>query len=222
MKHCKRCGVEILDETYICPLCRAVLSPKENGEGTRMYPQVNFAVDKLKKFKNIILFCLLVVCVLLGLVNYYTYRGVLWSVIAIASVLYFGITISYSVFNRANAGSKILVQAVGAQILVAVIDYVLGGLGWSVNYVIPVMILTANAALVLLMVFNRMNWQSYFMYQIAITVFSFVPLILVLTDVAARPMMSILCVCISILLLLGTIVFGDRNVKNELIRRFHT
>ena len=46
------------------------------------------------------------------------------------------------------------------------------------NYAIPGVILFDVTAVAALMAFNRLNWQSYFMYQIAITIFSFIPLIL--------------------------------------------
>jgi len=91
-----------------------------------------------------------------------------------------------------------------------------------VNYAVPAMILFANLAIVLLMIVNPMNWQSYFMYQIAITIFSFIPLILFWVKLIDRPFLAILTSGISILILIGTIVFGDRSVKNELIRRFNT
>ncbi len=137
-------------------------------------------------------------------------------------IIYFGVTVTYSIMNNANLASKILVQTIGAGILVVVIDNVTGYIGWSVNYAVPAMILFANLAIVLLMIVNPMNWQSYFMYQIAITIFSFIPLILFWVKLIDRPFLAILTSGISILILIGTIVFGDRSVKNELIRRFNT
>ncbi|WP_343823407.1 DUF6320 domain-containing protein [Clostridium subterminale] len=223
MKRCRRCQVNILDETHTCPLCRRVLEYDEmNVESTRMYPNVEYDIGKYKKIKRIFLFILTVVSVVLGFINYITYSGVIWSLIAVVGIIYFAVTVTYSIMNNANLASKILVQTIGAGILVIVIDNVTGYIGWSVNYAIPAMILFANLAIVLLMIVNPMNWQSYFMYQIAITIFSFIPLILFWVKLIDRPFLAILTSGISILILIGTIVFGDRSVKNELIRRFNT
>ncbi|WP_346936327.1 DUF6320 domain-containing protein [Clostridium sp.] len=223
MKRCRRCQVNILDETHTCPLCRRVLEYDEmNVESTRMYPDVEYDIGKYKKIKRIFLFILTVVSVVLGFINYITYSGVIWSLIAVVGIIYFAVTVTYSIMNNANLASKILVQTIGAGILVIVIDNVTGYIGWSVNYAIPAMILFANLAIVLLMIVNPMNWQSYFMYQIAITIFSFIPLILFWVKLIDRPFLAILTSGISILILIGTIVFGDRSVKNELIRRFNT
>ncbi len=223
MKRCRRCQVNILDETHTCPLCRRVLEYDEmNEESTRMYPNVEFDIGKYNKIKRIFLFILTVVSVVLGFINYITYSGVIWSLIAVVGIIYFGVTVNYSIMNNANLASKILVQTIGAGILVVVVDNVTGYIGWSVNYAVPAMILFANLAIVLLMIVNPMNWQSYFMYQIAITIFSFIPLILFWVKLIDRPFLAILTSGISILILIGTIVFGDRSVKNELIRRFNT
>ncbi len=193
-----------------------------NEESTRMYPNVEYDIGKYEKIKRIFLFILTVVSVVLGFINYITYSGVIWSLIAVVGIIYFAVTVTYSIMNNANLASKILVQTIGAGILVVVIDNVTGYIGWSVNYAIPAMILFANLAIVLLMIVNPMNWQSYFMYQIAITIFSFIPLILFWVKLIDRPFLAILTSGISILILIGTIVFGDRSVKNELIRRFNT
>lgn len=59
-----------------------------------------------------------------------------------------------------------MIETLGMQALLLVTDHVLGYQGWSVNYAIPSTILFADIAIVFLILVNRMNWQSYFMYQI--------------------------------------------------------
>lgn len=223
MKRCRKCNVNILGETHTCPLCTSVLEYDDTDiNNNRMYPIVEFDIDKYRKIKRIFIFLLTVISVILGFINYVTYSGIVWSIIAVVALLYFGVTVTYSIMNNANIASKILVQTIGAGILVVVIDNVLGYKGWSVNYIIPSIIIFANLSIVLCMIVNRMNWQSYFMYQIAITFFSFIPIILFWLNIINKPFLAILTSCISILILIGTIVFGDKSVKNELIRRFNT
>lgn len=187
-----------------------------------MYPVIYFDINKFNTIKKIFVFILILVAAGLGFINYITYTGVVWSIIAVVGIIYFGITVTYSIMNNANLASKILVQTIGAGILLVVIDNVIGYRGWSVNYAIPGIIMFANLAIVLLMIVNPMNWQSYFMYQIAITIFSFIPLILFWVGLISQPLLASLTSGISIIILVGTIVFGDRSVKNELIRRFYT
>jgi hypothetical protein len=44
---------------------------------------------------------------------------------------------------------------------------------------------------------------------------------LILGDVVTRPLASFVSIAISAVILLGTVIFGDKTVKSELIRRFH-
>ena len=192
---------------------------KEADRG--MYPEISYDVDKWKKMTNLFYAVLIAVAACLGVVNYLTYTGSMWSVIAIACMAYVGMTVRYSIMRHANLGSKILIQTLGAQALLVVIDLMTGYSGWSVDYAIPSTILFADIAIVFLIIVNRLNWQSYFMYQIAITVFSFVPFILWVLGLIDRPLMAIITVIISVLVLTVTVLLGDRRVKNELIRRFH-
>ncbi len=223
MKRCKKCNVNILDDTVTCPLCKSILEgDTESKNYIKLYPDVDFDTGKYRKLKKIFIFILAVICIALGFINYITYSGFIWSIIAVSGVIYFGVTVTYSIMNNANIASKILVQTIGAGILVIVIDNVLGYTGWSVNYVIPSTIIFANLSIILCMIVNRMNWQSYFMYQIAITFFSFIPPILFWIGIIDKPFLAIFTTCISILILIGTIIFGDKSVKNELIRRFNT
>ena len=186
-----------------------------------MYPEVSYDVNKWKKMTNLFYAVLIAVAACLGVVNYLTYTGSMWSVIAIACMAYVGMTVRYSIMRHANLGSKILIQILGASALLVVIDVMTGYSGWSVDYAIPSMILFADIAIVFLIIVNRLNWQSYFMYQIAVTVFSFVPFILWVAGLIDRPLMAIITVIISVLVLTVTVLLGDRRVKNELIRRFH-
>lgn len=192
---------------------------KEADHG--MYPTITYDVDKWKKISVLFYSVLMIAAACLLVVNYMTYSGFLWSGIAIASIVYAALTVKYSIMRHANLGSKILIQILGAQLFLVLTDFILGYQGWSVDYAIPSTILFADIAIVFLIIVNRLNWQSYFMYQITITIFSFIPIILWAADVIERPLMAIITVIISVLLLTVTVLLGDRRVKKELIRRFH-
>jgi NRPS condensation-like uncharacterized protein len=186
-----------------------------------MYPQIRYDKEKMKKIANLFYGLMFFVAAVLGVINYATYSGSLWSVIAIGLMAYAALTVRYSLMRHSNLASKILLQTVAAELLWVAIDNSTGYSGWSVNYGVPSTILFADLAVVFLILVNRMNWQSYFMYQIAITVFSFIPLILWAAGLITRLPLTIVTVAVTVLILAVTIVLGDRSVKNELKRRFH-
>lgn len=220
MKRCLKCQVEVLDDTYVCPLCRRVLEGV--GGGTRVYPKVQFNAKRYQLVKRMLYFMLLLIVTLFSVINYLIYNSLMGYIIVSASAIYFAVTVNYSVLHRANLAAKILVQTISAQLLIFIIDYAVGYTGWSINYVLPCICLFANLAILLLMIINHMNWQEYIMYQLSMTVLSLSQIILIVFKVIERPILATISVTISILILLGTIIFGDKSIENELIRRFHT
>ena len=191
----------------------------EAWKGT--YPVVEYDKNKWKKLVYLFYGILAVVAVVLGVVNIATYDHLWWSGIAIPGIAYAGLTVRYSILKHANLGKTVVIETIGMQVLLIMIDRVLGYEGWSVNYAVPATILFADVAVVFLILVNRLNWQSYFMYQLAITIFSFIPLILWAVGLVTRPLMAFITVVLTVFILAMTIFLGDRGVKNELIRRFH-
>ena len=185
------------------------------------YPEIGYDISKWKKLVWIFYAVLAAAAVIVGVVNLATYSGLWWSVIAIFGMAYAGLTMRYSILRHANLGKSLMIETLGMAVLLLVTDHVLGYQGWSVNYGIPSIILFADIAIVFLILVNRMNWQSYFMYQIAITLFSFIPIALWAAGFITQPVMAIITVILSVLILTMTVLLGDRRVKNELIRRFH-
>ncbi|MBS7007232.1 DUF6320 domain-containing protein [Anaerostipes sp.] len=223
MKRCKSCQVEVLDNTMTCPLCNRVLSDDgKEFRPERMYPDPEEDRERLYGIKNIFFILLGMIAVLMGIINYITYNGFLWSVIVMASILYLMMTVSYSIVNRRNLAAKIVVEVIGGGILVFVIDYVIGYEGWSVAYVIPGLILTADLAMVVLVLVNRKTWYSYLMYLIFIAALSLIPVILYLFGLFEQPLVALISCGISVLTVFIILAAGNKKGKNELARRFHT
>ena len=187
------------------------------------YPEIFFDRGRLKKLVNIFYLVLFTAALVTGAVNLatYSFTNNWWSVIAIGGIAYVAMTLRYSIMRRASLAGILVVQSLGAQVLLVLIDYMTGFHGWSFNFAIPSVLLFDLIAAVFLILVNRMNWQSYLMYQIAITIFSFIPLILWAAGLITQPLMAVITVVLSVAVMIVTVVLGDRSVKNELKRRFH-
>lgn len=225
MRRCKKCNVEILDEAVVCPLCKSVLEqekelPQEEPIAVG-YPDVKSNVKKLNFVVRLYSFLAIVTEVALIAINYLNYNGVWWSAITGISILYFYITLKYSIQQNNGYRSVIWVQVIGAVLLVIAVDNIVGYRGWSVNYVMPGAVLLLDMTIVILMLVNMTNWQSYLLMQICTVLVSVVCLIMWRFDVITRPILSVIAAAVSACLLLATVIFGDRKAKNELKRRFH-
>lgn len=197
------------------------LVDKEHDRGT--YPAISYDRNRLRKLVNIFYLVLFAAAFVTWAVNLTTYRMTdsWWSFIAIGGIAYVAMTVRYSIMRRASLAGILVVQSLGAQAFLVLIDYMTGFNGWSFNYAIPSVILFDIIAAVFLIIVNRLNWQSYFMYQVAITIFSFTPLIFWLVGWVSRPLMSVITMALSVSVMIVTVVLGDRSVKNELKRRFY-
>lgn len=157
----------------------------------------------------------------MGMINYATYSGSLWSIIAIGLMAYTALTVEYSVLRHANLASKILLQTVAAQILLVALDHSTGYNGWSVNYGIPSTILFADLSIVF---FDsgesdelaELFYVSDCCYSVQLYSFDFMA-----TGLLTRPFLALFTVTVTVIILAVTIVLGDRSVKTELKRRFH-
>lgn len=223
MKKCNYCNVEAADGEQICPLCQISLDTnqeKEEIEDT-MYPEIEFNIHKFNIITRLFLFLSIVLGIVLIQVNYLTYDGVWWSAVSTGVLVYFWLTILYSIRHNTNAAAKILVQSLAAQALCLICDFVWGYRGWSVNYAIPAIILAANGSTLILLIVNFMNWQSYILFQLEYVFYCIVLVILFFAGVITNPIMTFAASGVSVLILIGIMIFGDRKAKNELKRRFH-
>ncbi len=227
MKRCNQCHIELAENELICPLCRTVpesnqekLNQKEK-EKPPLYPPIALTMHQYHIFIRLFLFISIVTGVVLLAVNLMNYHGFFWSGIVIAVILYAIITLLYSIQRNRNMAAKIMVQTLAAELLVVWIDYLIGYEGWSVNYAVPGILLVAECSMLVLQIVNFMNWQSYILFQIEYVILSAIPVGLYFFQIVTEPLMTFLALGGSILIFTGTMIFGDRKAKDELIRRFH-
>lgn len=227
MKACKRCHIYSKDASNRCPLCGELLEREtekdDNTHNPLLYPVIDLNMGAYHFVRKLFLFISILTAAILCVINYMTYSvaPVLWSFITVAAIFYGLLTIYYSIYTTRSFASKLFAQTIGASILCIVIDVVLGYKGWSINFVIPSLILFTNLVIIILMILNPMKRQTYYMYQLTITVFSMACFALCFTSIMTRKEFAIVTGIVGIISLIGSIIFGDKGFQDELIRRFH-
>ena len=208
-----------MDETECCPLCKSILEQTEELEN--MYTDVRIRMRRLKLFSRIYLFCAILAEAALFCVNLLTESQIWWSAITGLAFLYFYMVLRYAILGKSGYKSKVTVLVILSILIAVVIDFVLGYRGWSVDYVLPVGILVVDAVVLICMIGNRRNWQSYMMWQILMILCSLIPMGLYIKELEQNPYMAFLPLAVSVTIFLGTIIIGDRRARMELVRRFH-
>ncbi len=219
MSKCRKCDIEILDETERCPLCNSVLV--QTMELENMYPNVRVKARKMMLISRIYLFCAILLEVLLVYINVVSNSKTWWSIITALCFVYVYMLMRFAILGTSGYKSKVMVLTLIAVLIAVASDFVNGYQGWSVNYALPSGILFIDLGILVLMFANRRNWQSYIMWQILMILFSIVPLVFSLVGIATAPFLGELAFVISVLLFVGTLIIGDRRARTELKRRFH-
>lgn len=229
MNKCNKCNIEVLDDSIICPLCNSVLETTSKIEEDKMdkydsrsimYPNVSEKQRKINFILKLIVFISIIIELILLLINYLTYKKVWWSLICGAALIFICFTIVHAVQRNTGIRMKLFVQMVATMILIVILDHIIGYTGWSFNYGVPSIILVLDVIVLVFMIVDNSNWQSYIMLQLMLCVAGFVLVLLVLTDVVTKPLLAIITAVITGLILVGTVVFGDKKATNELFKRF--
>lgn len=223
MNKCKRCGVNVADDTTVCPLCEMVLQGvKETGEDvSSSYPDVGLKTRKLKKISRIAMYFALLVECFLVIINYYTYSHTWWSAISGGGIIYLIFTVRDILNKRTGHIRKIYLQVIGLIALIVCIDLTLGFSGWSLEYGLPCVILGINLTIILCMIINYANWQNYLVIQLFTVLLSVLDMVFYLTGIVRGVVLPWVVLGVSVVLWTGTLIIGDRKATNELKRKFH-
>ena len=219
MSKCRNCNVEILDESECCPLCHSVLEQTEELEN--MYPDARLKTQKLKFVTRLYLFCAIVVEFLLIVIDFNGENQVHWSVLAGLGLLYVYTVLRYAVLGKSGYRAKTIVLVLLAVLLTVVVDFITGYRGWSVDYVASGGILVMDMLIIILMIWNRRNWQSYLMWQLSTIFLGIIPVVLYWIGLEHNFITAFLPLIVSAFLFLGTLMIGGRRATQELYRRFH-
>ena len=230
MYKCSNCKIVINDERKTCPLCHKVLDDMSEDEVKAAaerfgmpvgYPDVRERDKKIRFVLRLILFVFIVMEAAAVIVNYIVTPHYKWSLISAVALLYFYICIYYWVKRDAGFALKLGIQLVLTGLVVYFIDRFTGNRGWAVEWVIPGLILLGDAIVFFFFLLNRQMWYSYLVILIFLTVCSIGVMSLYMTKHIDNFILPIICISLSCVALLATIVFGDKEFSREMARRFH-
>lgn len=219
MSRCNKCNIEILDATESCPLCRSILEQTEAMEN--MYPNAGHKTQKLFFFSRLYVFLALVIEFSLIGIDIRLQPQIKWSVLFGSVFLFFYIVIRFAIIGKSGYKNKLTVVVLSAVLLSITCDFATGYHGWAVNYILSSGILFVDLIILILLITNRRNWQSYMLLQILMILCSFIPLLLYLFEIEQYPILAMMPLTVSSFLFLGTWILGGRRATLELKRRFH-
>jgi len=155
------------------------------------------------------------------LVNLLYWRGMLWSLIVITSILLLWETAGFMILSKKNIGWRLFAQMLATLIVLITVDAVTGWRAWSIGYLAPFVIIASSCAMTIILYIKRTKWREYMLFQFIIAINGFIPVLLYWCGLTDTLWPGAVGALYSLLSLVGMMIFFDKQFKNELKKRFH-
>ncbi|WP_265182297.1 DUF6320 domain-containing protein [Geomicrobium sp. JCM 19055] len=215
--HCSNCNIYTTQQS--CPLCKRQLSSEH--EAIPSYPVYVSNLARRSFAQRIVLFIAIFIISTCILINLLTTPDELWVFYIIGPVVYVVLLINHTILSRAHVGSKLIFQVIALSAMLVVLDAASGNSRWSIHYVIPFLVTLSTLLVTLVVLRKPMKWREYLGYMLTMVVLGFLPVILFVSSLSYVLWPSAMTGLYALLTLIGMVLFANKSMKNEIVRRFH-
>lgn len=218
-----RCGeCEIVTEEQTCPLCHKVLSEVEQAEDDRAYPVYDQQEYKTRaRISRLAIIGGILATLICFLINVIVMPHFLWVFYVAVAIFYLLVSLNHTILSASHLGGKITAQVISLTILLLVIDGVSGSVQWSVNYVVPFVIIAGIMLISIIIIKVRMKWTGYISFLLMMIALGFLPLILYFTGVANVLWPSVSAASFGAATFIAMLLIANESFMTQLGRRFH-
>lgn len=221
MKYCNICKVVIENDLNTCPLCKQRIH-KHTGIAEKDFPiKKIMSEDTMRTIMKLMLFLFVALIGINTVLNVsFAYKAI-WAPYFIIVLFYAYLLLRAAMKSYRNIGTVVMINVYMLSIIGFILDMFLGYTSWSINYLIPFVILAGIIALTIFIMIKPSLFLEYFIYMIIIATFGLTLLILLWCGLVTVKQPSIITAFVSFLAIVGMFIFGDNSAKNEFIKRFH-
>lgn len=167
---------------------------------------------------RIFLITSIIVATILILINRLTSPMVPWSAFACCGIIYIWITVIYCIKRNTNIAGHVLLQMIMTSVVVLFIDNTIGFNGWSIRIAIPIILITANIAMLILTIITHKKYIRYAIYQLLIVLITLISLGFIFKT---KSILAIIAMSISTFNLIISLLLSFKDIKEAVIRKFH-
>ena len=144
-----------------------------------------------------------------------------WAAFTTAGALSMWIALAVGFFKRHNLLKNGMWQMILISAGCIIWDVCTGWNAWSVDYVFPGVCLVIELSFCIITWVQKYSVQEYMIYYIMAGVFGLIPALLVAIGLVQVVYLSVVCSCISFLLLIGLFIFKGKDMFAELYKKLH-
>lgn len=227
---CKNCGVEVEFDTKICPICHEKLYLNADEQLPSVYPPRKHRVASSKfkpSFNSVYLSFSLIIFIVSLVLNITLFPQVKWTILVCIILVYGFLLIHNTILSANSVGVKAFVQLVMLFLLLYISQIIMKDLHpdktsfWILDIGLPVLICLSLIAVCISTVFVYKQKKALLFDIIWLSLLGYIPLILYACKEITNPVASIVCACLSTILILATIIIYRKQLKDEVLRYFH-
>jgi hypothetical protein len=221
VKYCNRCNVVIENNLDKCPLCHQKLLKSNDGEVKDFPIQKIVKNDLNRKIIRLLIFIFILMIGINIVLNIAFSYKFIWAPYSIVILFYIYLMIRESLLTYKNIGSIVTINVYMLSVIGFILDMILGFRGWSIDYLMPILIIAGTLSLIVFLFIKPKMFTNYFIYVLTITFFGIIELVFLLSGIIKFKIISIIAIFISVMSIIGLFMFGNEDAKNEFIKRFH-
>lgn len=227
MSYCPDCKISVTTHPVRCPLCQKALTQSGCSDDAGAYPAFEPMKQRRKMFFKAVSILALTLITASVAYNLMTWHGDVWCVVFSTCVLYAWGPGLLTFNRRVHLGWKLTAHAVAIPLLLVVINVfasseaMVNRVSWAVSYTMPAIFIGFIITINYIIIRWRQKRRDYLLYQLALCVIGFIPLVLVLSGVAQPVFPSIAAAGCSFLTLIWLILYQKKMIRSELARKFH-
>jgi len=185
-----------------------------------IYPK-KLSSKKGQKIINISLIISVILSIMLIVINKVTTPNIHWAALTNCGIIYIWITVLYSIKKSRNIAGHVLLQTIIISLAILYIDKKIGFSGWSINIGVPIVLIIANIAMLILTLISYKKYIRYAICQLLIVLMSIISIVFITNKLIEFQILSIIALIISILNLAITFILCYKDIKEAIIRKFH-
>lgn len=158
--------------------------------------------------------------VICWMLNYLLTFGRWWAAYATAGVFCTWLLVMVGYRKRRNLLKNGMWQMVIVTVGALLWDLSTEWQGWSVDFVIPLAILVNMMSMVIISAVEKLEVSEYLFYLVQAGVCGLIPFVLLVTGAVWIPYPSVICSGVSLLFLLGLVIFKWKDLIREIQKKF--
>lgn len=216
MKKCNSCNISFNTSSKLCPLCQNKLI----GNAKSVFP-INYKYKSSLLINKLIIFLSLTAFIICAFINYQLSKSLTWSIIVLL-----GLITNYTVIRLILRSYKDTLGLLGRYgvvlMIILFIWYFYTKNTIITNYIIPIVCLFELGFTAVISIILRNTYIIKYFKIILLNVFiSIIPAILVIFDLVTYSLIANISAIISLIILIGLVIFYFEDLKDELHRIFN-